>query len=383
MRVAVITESFLPRTDGVVRTVQELLHHLRDHNHQALVFAAGPGPTEYASFPVVRVPGPRFPLYPALTIAPYSHGMARRLRAWGVDMIHLASPFVLGVQGRQAGRKLGVPVAAHFQTDVARYAALFGFGMLEGPVRRYLIRLHNGCTANYAPTESIRQELLAQGMRRVRVSGRGVDAALFTPARRSEQRRLSLLQGRETCLFLYVGRLSVEKNLPFLGPLVASIPGARLILVGDGPQRGALEERFRGLPATFLGTRHGEDLAALYASADVFLFPSCTETFGQVVQEAMASGLPILAFRAGGVQDLFVDGREGFLLPPGDEAALRRAAIRLAEDTALRARLGEAARCAAAERTWEAIYARLLRDYEMLQPQRSFRSPSQEDPVGV
>jgi glycosyltransferase involved in cell wall biosynthesis len=296
--------------------------------------------------------------------------MVGRLRAWQPDVIHLASPFVLGVHGLLAGWALGVPVAAHFQTDVARYAGPFGLGIFAGLARRHLVQLHNRCRVTYAPTASIGRELTAQGMRDVRVSGRGVDAALFHPARRLEAVRRRLLHGNETCLFLYVGRLSVEKNLAALGPLIASVPRARLIMVGDGPQRASLEARFLGQPVTFLGARHGEELATLYASADVFAFPSCTETFGQVVQEAMASGLPILAFRAGGVQDLFADGEEGFLCPPGDDAQWQTAATRLASDAALRAQLGSRARAAAAERTWEAIYARLLDQYAELAAER-------------
>lgn len=369
MRIAVVTESFLPRTDGVVRTVLAFLDYLHQHGHQALVFAAGPGPIGYDGYPVVRVRGVRFPPYPALTLAPHSTQLRRRMRDFCPDLVHLASPFVLGVQGQLVGRALGVPVAAHYQTDLVRYARHFKLGALAGAARWHLVRLHNGCQANYAPTTSVRDELLSWGVREARVSGRGVDAILFSPLKRSEALRQGLLLAGERTLFLYVGRLSGEKNLESLAPMLAGIPGSRLVLVGEGPQRESLEGHFRGLPVTFLGLKQGEELARIYASADAFTFPSLTETFGQVVQEAMASGLPVLACRAGGVQDLFRDGAEGYLCQPGDAATWLNRARLLAGDDALRADLGRQARKSAAARTWDSIFDRLLRDYrEWLQP---------------
>ena len=366
MRIAVVTESFLPRTDGVVRTVLELLRYLRMHGHEALVFAAGPGVGSYEGYRIVRVGGLRFPLYPALTLAPYSPSMPRLLRAFAPDVIHLASPFVLGVQGQRVGARLGVPVAAHYQTDVARYAEYYKLRPLAGPARRHLLRLHNRCQVTYAPTESIRRELEGWGFHNLRVLGRGVDTVLFHPAKRSQELRRSLLQPGEETLLLSVGRLSTEKNLGALKPLLERVPAARLVLVGEGPHRAALEHVFRALPVTFAGLRRGEDLAAYYASADIFAFPSQTETFGQVVQEAMASGVPVLAFRAGGVQDLFRDGEEGFLCPPDDMDCWVEAAARLAADAPLRAAFGRRARESAEQRTWEAIFDQLLRDYQGL-----------------
>lgn len=366
MRIAIVTESFLPRTDGVVRSVLELLLYLRDHGHQALVFAAGPGPQEHLGFRVVPVGGLRFPLYPALTIAPYCHGMFRIMRDFRPDLVHLASPFVLGVQGRRAGAHLGVPVVAHFQTDVARYARSYGAGPLASVASAHMRRLHNRCQATYAPTISVARELEAQGYNNVRVSGRGVDTALFDPARRSAELRAGLLGPGEHTLLIYVGRLSSEKNLSLLSPLAATLPGVRLVLVGEGPHRGALEREFRGLPVTFAGLQHGEMLATYYASGDVFVFPSVTETFGQVVQEAMASGVPVLALRAGGVQDLFRDGEEGYLVPPGDLHRWTEAAGRLVNDATLRNRFAQRARASAETRTWRAIFDQLILEYRAL-----------------
>ena len=165
MRIAVVTESFLPRTDGVVRTVLALLDFLREHDHQAIVFAAGPGPDRYRGFKVICVHGLRFPAYPALTIAPHSIAMPSAMRAFRPDIVHLASPFVLGVQGRRVGARLGVPVVAHFQTDVARYARYYGVGFGAGFAQRHLLGLHNRCQATYAPTAGVARRIEALGFR--------------------------------------------------------------------------------------------------------------------------------------------------------------------------------------------------------------------------
>ena len=185
-----------------------------------------------------------------------------------------------------------------------------------GGLSRTSLRFRGYFRENYTPTESQRLALIAQGVRDVRVLGRGVDVALFNPRFRSPAVRQALLQPDEECMFLYVGRLSSEKNIDSLASMIATVPRARLVVVGDSPKRAQLERRFRGLPATFLDARFDRELATLYASADVFSFPSLTETFGQVVQEAMASGLAVLAYRAGGVQDLFRHEEEGNLCAP-------------------------------------------------------------------
>jgi glycosyltransferase involved in cell wall biosynthesis len=280
--------------------------------------------------------------------------------------MHLAGPFVLGAQGSRVGRSLDIPLAAHYQTNIERYARHFHLSPLAGVARTRLIRLHNRCQVNYAPTAGEARALTAQGMRRVRVSGRGVDSLLFHPRRRSDQVRCSLLEPGEGTILLYVGRLSAEKNIEHLAPTLAEIPGARLVLVGDGPRRAALEQQFRGLPATFLGERHGEELATLYASADIFTFPSRSETFGQVVQEAMASGLAVLAYEAGGVADLLRHGEEGLLCSPSRPEEWHSFAHALAGNPPLRARLGELARSAVQDRTWESIFDKLFAHYAAL-----------------
>jgi glycosyltransferase involved in cell wall biosynthesis len=344
----------------------EFLRYLRAHDHEALVFAPGSGPAEFEGSQIVRVLGISFPLYPDLTLSAFCRRMGGILVGWRPDVLHLASPFLLGAYGSRVGRHVGVPMAAHYQTDIAGYSRHFHLGVLSPVATWHIARLHNRCQLNYAPTETQRQALLSHGVHQVRVLGRGVDSKLFSPLRHSQAVRQSLLRDGEDCIFLYVGRISGEKNLETLGPMIASVPRARLILVGDGPKRAALEKRFAGLPVTFLGTRHGEELATLYASADVFAFPSLTETFGQVVQEALASGLAVLANRSGGVQDLFHHAEEGYLCVPGSQEEWNATARVLASNQELRQRLGARGRTAVLSRTWDGIFASLLQDYAAL-----------------
>ncbi len=360
MRVAIVTETFMPQVNGVVRTLVEFLAYLRNHGHEAIVFAPGDGERACHGAEIVRVNGLPCPFYPEVIVAPYSLRMGRILRDWRADVMHLAGPFVLGMHGLGVARSLGVPVAAHFQTDIARYADHFGLGALAGLAWRRLVEIHNACDVTFAPTAGVAAELRQRGMQRVHVSGRGVDATLFHPAWRDMELRQRLGASAEQPLLLYVGRISPEKNLAALVAVARALPQCPLLIVGDGPARGLLAAQLAGLNVHFAGTLHGAQLATAYASADVFLFPSATETFGQVAREAMAAGLPVVGVRAGGVRDVVCDGVTGLLCQPGDIAAYVAAARRLALDGALRRQLGAVARREAEEHTWECVFDHLL-----------------------
>lgn len=356
MRLAVVTETFLPKMDGIVRTLLQLLDYLAQYGHEALVIAPGEGPRTVAGFPIVRVPGVRFPLYPEIRLAPVAPSLRRRLEAFRPDVVHLAGPCVLGVAGLRAARRLRLPVAGHFQTDLARYARHFGFGALSPLMWRYLVAVHNRCDRNYAPTPSIQRELRHHGMRRVRTSGRGVDSELFHPSRRNGH-----------CSdMLYVGRVSSEKQVDWLADLAEALPDKRLHVVGDGPRRLPLQRQLAGRNVTFSGELRGTPLAEAYASAKLFVFPSQTETFGQVVQEAMASGLPVIGMRAGGVADLVRPGQTGLLCEPGDRASFVAATRRLLTDSQSRGRMAANARRYAEQQSWQAVFDGLLEDYRQL-----------------
>ena len=374
MRVAIVTETFLPQVNGVVRMLVEYLAYLEAHGHDAVVFAPGDGShgdQSCHSFDIMHVRGAALPLYPELTLAPYSRRMHGVLREWRPDIVHLAGPFVLGAQGLSVARALGIPIAAHYQTDLARYAGHYGLGAFTGLAWRRLLTIHNGCDVTFAPTASVARELRERGMRRVHICGRGVDTDSFHPMYRASLLRERLGGNGDAPLMLYVGRLSAEKNLAALVAVARALPQYTLAIVGDGPSRAELTADTAGLNVRFMGALRGQELAAAYASADLFLFPSQTETFGQVVREAMASSLPTVGVRAGGVQDLITAGRTGLLGPPDDPAAFVEAARALAADPVLRYAMGAAARREAEGHTWRSIFDRLMGWYAgMATPQQ-------------
>ncbi len=367
MRVAIVTETFLPATNGIVRALLAYLDYLKEHGHEAIVFAPGDGPTEYTGFEVVRVQGTPFPAYPEVIVAPYSIHMRPKLEEFKPDMMHLAGPFALGKQGLDVARERGIPVAAHYQTDMARYATHFGMGAFADVVWRQLLDIHNAADVSFAPTTSVIDDLHARGMLNVSYSGRGIDTVLFNPGKRDETLRARFGGSDDRPILLYVGRVSVEKGLDTLKAAATALPHLPLAIVGDGPARAGLEKEIGGRRNVFFtGVLHGEELAAHYASADLFVFPSTTETFGQVVREAMASGLASVGVRAGGVQDLIRDGETGTLCPPDDEAAFVAAVAALASDGGTRRRYGAEARRETESYSWNAVFDTLMEQYAAL-----------------
>jgi phosphatidylinositol alpha 1,6-mannosyltransferase len=370
MRLAIVTESFLPRVNGVTRTVTALTAHLRRRGHRALLFAPGEGVEEYDGFEVVRVPGVKGLLYPDLTVSPIAPGMRHRLRDFDPDIVHLASPAALGVCGAWAARRLGVPVVAHYQTDLVAYARAYGGPLLALAAAAAERRLHNGCTATYAATPPLADDLRGRGFERVGVSGRGVDNVLFRPGRPGSLAARGLWPAGDGPRVLCVSRLAREKGLDRIVGIARRLPELRFLVVGDGPMADELRQ---GAPPNLRlpGLREGDALADVYAAADIFLHAASTETFGQVIQEAMASGLPVVGVRAGGVGWLVDEGRTGFLAePPGDGLGAVLAAAAGRPD--LR-EIGEAARHAVAGRSWSATFDALLDDYATLARRRSHR----------
>lgn len=367
MRVAIVTETFLPATNGIVRALLAYLDYLREHGHEAIVFAPGDGPTEYAGFEVVRTPGTPFPAYPEVIVAPYSIHMRPKLNEFAPDIMHLAGPFALGKQGLDVARERGIPVAAHYQTDIARYATHFGMGAFADVVWTQLLDIHNAADISFAPTMSVIDDLNARGMLNVFLSGRGIDTVLFNPGKRDEALRARYGGSDDRPILLYVGRVSVEKGLDALKATARALPDLPLVIVGDGPARAGLEEEIGDRPYVFFtGVLHGEELAAHYASADLFVFPSATETFGQVVREAMASSLASVGVRAGGVQDLIRDGETGTLCPPDDDDAFVAAVEALASDGEMRRHYGAAARQETESYSWNAVFDALMEQYVAL-----------------
>jgi len=319
MRVAIITENFLPKLDGVTRTLARLLEHLQEQGHQALLLGPDSGMDCYAGAEVVGTAGLPLPFYPELKVNLFRPLFIRRLREFQPDIVHLVDPVALGAMGLAAARLLNIPLVSSYHTNLAAYCSHFGFPILTRPMLSYNRFLHNQCALTFCPSLSTAAKLRAQGFGHVRLWLRGVDTSLFRPERRSEVVRRSWLgirDERDVPIILYVGRVSGEKNLRLLVQAYQPMDhqNCHLVIVGDGPTRAEIEQELADVPVTFTGYLKDQALAEAYASADIFAFPSTTETFGQVVLEAMASRLPVVGLLSEGVCDLVISEQTGYLL---------------------------------------------------------------------
>jgi phosphatidylinositol alpha 1,6-mannosyltransferase len=369
VRIGIIAESFPPDVNGVANSVLRVAEHLVARGHEPLVVApqpagsavAGGGQVADGGYPVRRVPSVPLPGYRTFRLGLGSAAIRRWLTEHQAELVHLASPFVLGARGLLTARQLRLPTVAVYQTDVPGYARAYRLGAAaEAAAWRWVRRIHNAADRTLAPSTASAERLRAHGIERVWLWGRGVDCQRFNPAHRSESLRRSLAPHGEV-LVGYVGRLANEKRVDLLAP-IAGQPGTRLIIVGGGPAEERLRKVMPG--AVFLGQHRGERLARIFASLDVFVHSGCHETFGQTIQEAAASGLPVVAPAVGGPIDLVDDGITGYLVPPGDAAALARAAARLVADPRARAAQGRAARQRVLARSWAAVGDALLGHYE-------------------
>jgi glycosyltransferase involved in cell wall biosynthesis len=368
MRIALFSEAFEPQVNGVVRTQEELVHYLCRRGHEVLqavpFYKANPRQERVVEFRAVP-----FPLYPEMPIILPHWRFHRRefekVEAFKPDLVHLMSPGVLAYFGQLWARRHGCPVVASYETDIIRYMHYYGFGRFEPQLWRYLRWLFNNCHHTYAPSRVTRDQLIDGGIRDVRVFERGVNKVLFHPGKRSEVVRESLGVEPGGELVLYAGRLSKEKNLDVLvrafTRLAGEHPKARLVLTGDGPHRRALVRSFKGSGIIFTGWKRDEELAALFASADVFALPSTTETLSLVSLESMASGIPVLAMNVGGVRDVVEHERTGLLANSVEE--FERGLRRLVEDVALRTSLGWNGRQYAETKTWSHAFEGLERNY--------------------
>ena len=352
MRVATVTETWPPEVNGVAKTAARFVQGLRECGHQVQVVRPRQGAADRAGADEALVQGMAIPRYANLRVGLPAKGALARLWTFRrPDVVHIVTEGPLGWSALAAAAKLKLPVVSDFRTNFHSYSSHYGVGWLKKPIVAYLRKFHNRTAATLVPTEAMRAALAQLGFQRLRVIARGVDTALFDPARRDERLRASWGAGPHDVVALYVGRLAPEKNLAALAPM----PGAKMVFVGDGPARAALAERFP--QAVFAGTRTGADLAAHYASGDVFLFPSLTETFGNVTLEAMASGLAVVAYDYAAAAEVIRHGVNGILVPLGSDFAPPAAA--LATDLARARCIGQAAREAALARGWDSVVAEL------------------------
>lgn len=355
--------------NGVTGSVLHVLRHLAAQGHETLVIAPRSGELtgdlHGARTELLRsVPLPSYP--EVRVVFARAARLAAILDRFAPDVVHLASPFVLGWQGVAAADSLRVPAVAVYQTDVAAYAEKYGVPGAAPLAARHIARLHRRATLTLAPSTASLRQLGDLGVDRLRRWGRGVDTAQFSPERRSDAWRARVAPG-ETVIG-YVGRLAPEKQVEDLAAL-AGLPGTRLVIVGDGPSRPLLE---RALPhAVFTGHLRGAELGEALASFDVFVHPGETETFGQTIQEALASGVPVVATGVGGPVDLVRSSVDGWLYRPGDLEELRARVADLAGDAGKRRAFAEAAHASVRDRSWDAVCRRLVEHYDearMLRP---------------
>lgn len=363
MRVALIAETFLPDVNGVTTTLCRLLEHLQRAGHEAVLFAPQGAPASYAGAEIVPLSGMPLPMYPEVKLTPPQPGLTARLRSFQPDVVHLVGPVVLGAIVPGIVRRLGLPLIASYHTDFGAYSRHYGFGFLQHGVNAWLRWIHNRCRINLCPSSFTLRVLRSAGFRRLRIWGRGVDVERFHPRHRSEAWREAVGAQPGERIVLYVGRVAAEKRVELLPEAIRGLPNTRLVIVGDGPFRPELQRRCAGLPVHFTGYLKGEALAAAYASADAFVFPSDTDTFGQVIQEAMASALPVVAARAGGAIDLVQHGQNGYLFTPGVATDLRARLRELLADDTRRMAQGLAGRAAAERRSWPSVMEELMGYY--------------------
>jgi glycosyltransferase involved in cell wall biosynthesis len=358
MRIAYVTETWPPEVNGVAMTASRTVAFLREKGHLVDLIRPRQGALAESALldPAMLVPGVPIPMYQDVRFgAPYPGQLRRAWIANRPDLVHVATEGLLGYRAVRSAVSLGIPVTSDFRTRFDVYTRYYAPALLTRVVRIYLRSFHNRCGLTFVPTEEMREQLEREGFCRVEVSSRGVDAKALSPSHYSQGLRDSW--GATGPVALYVGRLAREKNLHLVFKAFDAIqrrnPKAVLVVVGDGPMYAELKARHPH--AIFAGTQRGLELSQHFASADIFLFPSLSETFGNVTLEAMASGLALVAYRSAAAGMHVRNGVNGLVVAPHDESAFCDAAARLGENPLLRRRLAAAARQTAAQLDWGQI----------------------------
>jgi len=364
LRIAFVTETYPPEINGVSLSVARFIEGLRRRNHDIQLIRPRQTRADRAGGDLeeVLMRGLPIPRYPGLKMGlPAKRALTEMWSVSRPDLVHIVTEGPLGWSALQAALKMKLPVTSDFRTNFHAYSGHYGVGWLKKPIASYLRKFHNRTLMTMVPTEHQRRELARLGFRELKVVARGVDTRLFNPERRSQTLRESWGVGPNDLVALYVGRLAPEKNLALVGSAFDALsrarPEARLVLVGDGPGRGALERQFP--QAVFAGLRRGEELATYYASGDVFLFPSMTETFGNVTLEAMASGLAVLAYNYAAAAEHIRHGENGYVAEFGNAQAFTRLASEHCGDNAALRAMGAAARATAERLDWDVVVRRL------------------------
>ncbi|MFO7170329.1 MAG: glycosyltransferase family 1 protein [Chloroflexota bacterium] len=363
MRVAIFTETFLPKIDGVVTILCQALERLQEKGHQVLLFGPPDMPDSYAGAQLFRTGGPRFPLYPELRINLPHPRIGRALRAFQPDVVHVVNPAFLGPTGIALARRMKLPLVASCHMDIPSYTRLYVGPWAVRPAWWLFRTVHNIADLNLVPSSWMLRDVRQNGYKRVRWWRRGIDLQRFRPDLRSDQMRERLSGGRPNeFLALYVGRISREKNVHHLRQL-AGLEGVRLALVGGGPELEQFRAAFSGTDAVFTGYLRGDELVSAYASADVLVFPSTSETFGLAPLEAMACGLPVIGTMRGGVVDTLRDGTNALVYDPDRPEQIVDRVLELKRSPELHARLRQGALEYARGQSWQSTMDQLIDFY--------------------
>jgi glycosyltransferase involved in cell wall biosynthesis len=364
LRIALFTETFLPRIDGTVTRICHTIRQLRRQGHEVLVIAPKSDLLEYEGAQVHGVPGFPFPLYPELKVSIPQPSISKVLREFRPELIHAFHPVLLGASAFYYSSALGVPLLVSYHAQLPKWLHYYGLGFLEPLLWWGVNAAYNRADLVLSTSQVMRDLLKERGLQRVELWPRGVDTEFFHPGHASLEMRTRLTEGHPGApLLLYVGRLSPEKDIEQCRPVLEAMPALRLALVGDGPHRQKLEQHFAGTPTHFAGYLRGAELAAAFASADVFFLPSRTETLGLVLLEAMASGCPVVAAAEGGVVDIVQDGVTGHLFDPKNPASAVSAVRLLIEDSNHREEVRRRARLDTEQWNWAASMKQLERFY--------------------
>ncbi len=367
MRIGIVSETYPPEVNGVALTVHNLAAGLASRGHSVDLIRPQQAQRHHdeTGIDALHVRGAALPRYPGLRFGlPAGRTLRRHWSRQRPDAIYVATEGPLGWSAVRVARQLGIPLVSGFHTRFDRYADHYGLGLLTPLVRSYLRQFHQRAAATLVPTDALAQELQAMGISNARLLRRAVDTQLFHPCRRDDGLRTSWGVDAATPVVLYVGRLAPEKNLELavntFRAIQRCVPQARQIWVGDGPARAALEAAHPDF--IFAGVQRGVALARHYASADLFVFPSLSETFGNVIIEALAAGLPVVAYAEGAAREHLIDGVNGYCIDSGDAVAFIDAAVRLASNPGLIRHMGRAAHVGMAGLSPEAV----IRDFETL-----------------
>ncbi|NMC27990.1 MAG: glycosyltransferase family 1 protein [Syntrophomonadaceae bacterium] len=357
MRIAIFSDTYLPQINGVSKYLEEMLKQMDKNRIRYRLYVPA---TDQESSNITIFQGRTFWLYPELQISwPNQARIRRDLDEFQPDLIYLATQLSIGAAGLKYARYRNLPVVTTYHTNFPQYLGYYRWGFMQKPVWKYLQWFHSFSSLNFCPSLATLEELLLHGIGNVRINSNGIDCDLFTPAKRSESLHRKFAPQNQI-LLLYVGRVAPEKGLETLMQAVKLLNRAglkfRLLIVGDGPARQALQDMAMA-NVVFCGYKSGRELQAIYASADIFVFPSATETFGNVVLEAMASGLPSVVANRGGATELLRDQHNGLTFRTGDAESMVNCVLKLVYDNDLCHQLGQNARAFALTRTWDKTFA--------------------------